>query len=176
MARKLLKRLMPDPEAIRKRPSLQFLGKLLHDPNLFHLNRHSVSVAAFVGVFTCFLPLPGQMVIAAILALLARCNLPSSIVLVWISNPLTILPIFAVTTQLGRIILGSPPIDFGGEITTQWFMDEIERLWQPLLLGSLVCGVTLGATAYVAMQSFWRWQVLRHWRKRQKLRDQHSSK
>ena len=104
MARKLLKRLMPDPESIRKRPGLKFLGKLLHDPNLFHLNRHSVSVAAFVGVFTSFLPLPGQMLIAAGLALLARCNLPLSIVLVWISNPLTILPIFATTTKLGTII------------------------------------------------------------------------
>lgn len=170
MARKLLKRFMPDPESIRNRPGLKLLGSLLHDPNLFHLNRHSISVAAFVGIFTCFLPLPGQMLIAALLALLARCNLPLSVALVWISNPVTIPPIFYATYKLGSWILGTPPIDFNIELTWEWFGNEFAHLWQPLLTGSIIAGIALGSTAYMATHVFWRWHVLRSWRKRQALR------
>ena len=91
MARKFLKRFFPTPAAIKSNPALHFLGDLLHDPNLFHLNRHSVSVAFFVGIFVAFaLPIPGQMAIAAVAALYFRCNLPISVALVWITNPLTI--------------------------------------------------------------------------------------
>ncbi|MFC6755273.1 DUF2062 domain-containing protein, partial [Halorubrum tibetense] len=89
MAKKLLKRWMPDPAKIRNHASLQFLGNVLHDPNLFHLNRTSVSRAFFVGIFICFLPIPGQMGLAALCALWFRANLPISAALVWISNPIT---------------------------------------------------------------------------------------
>lgn len=177
MARKLFKRLMPNPESIRNKPGLKFLGKLLHDPNLFHLNRHSVSVAAFVGIFTCFLPLPGQMLIASLLALLARCNLPLSVALVWISNPLTMLPIFFSTYKFGSWMLGSPALNFGSNVTWELFVQDLNQIWQPLLLGSVIAGIALGSTAYMAMQVFWRWQVLRSWRKRQALRSaKHNSK
>jgi len=172
MARKLLKRLMPNPESIQTTSSLKFLGTLLHDPNLFHLNRHSVSVAAFVGIFVCFLPIPGQMILAATMALLLRCNLPLSIMLVWISNPITIPPIFYATYKLGSWMLGTPPIDFNIELTWAWFAEEFAHLWQPLLTGSLTAGLTFGTIAYLAMRSFWRWQVLSHWKKRQKERSE----
>ncbi len=93
MARNLLKRFIPTPAAIKSNPALHFLGDLLHDPNLFHLNRHSVSVAFFWGLFIALLPIPGQMPVAAGAALLLRCNLPITVALVWITNPFT-MPFF----------------------------------------------------------------------------------
>ena len=76
MARNLLKRFIPSSTSIKNNPALHFLGDLLHDPNLFHLNRHSVSVALFWGLFIACLPIPGQMPLAALAALYFRCNLP----------------------------------------------------------------------------------------------------
>ena len=51
MPKKLLKKYMPDPEMLKQQKSLQFLGDRLHEPNLWHLNRKSVSLAFAVGLF-----------------------------------------------------------------------------------------------------------------------------
>ena len=157
---------MPDPAAVKSNPALHFLGDLLHDPNIFHLNRHSVSVAFFVGIFIAFLPIPGQVPVAAVSALLFRCNLPLSVALVWISNPLTIPAIFYATYKFGAWILGTPPMDFSIEMSWEWLTQELIHMWQPLLVGSLSCGTFFGAIGYFSMRAFWRWQVLRHWEMR----------
>ena len=175
MARKLFKKWLPDPAEIRSKPALQFMGSLLHDPNLFHLNRHSVSVAAAIGVFVAFLPVIGQMPIAAILALVFRANLPISILLVWISNPLTIPPMFYATYELGRWILDYPSIQFSIEFSWQWLTSEFLKLWKPLLTGSLICGSFFSILSYFAAKTFWRWQVIRNWNKRLEARRQTNS-
>jgi uncharacterized protein (DUF2062 family) len=82
---------------IKGHKNLSFLGEKLHDPNLWHLNRRSVSAAFAIGLFAAWIPTPGQMVIAAIIALYFRANLPISVALVWITNPLTMPPMFYPT-------------------------------------------------------------------------------
>ncbi len=172
MARKLLRRFLPTPAAIKNTPALRFLGGLLHDPNLFHLNRHSVSLAFFVGIFVAFLPLPGQMPLAALLALWVRCNLPLSVMLVWISNPVTMPAIFFSTYQFGRWLLQSPPVHASLELSWDWLVTEFALIWKPLLAGSVLCGLLFGALGYVVMQLFWRWNVAKNWQLRKKRRAQ----
>jgi hypothetical protein len=166
MPKSIIKRWLPTPEQVRSSRGLQFLGTLLHDPNLFHLNRHSVSTAFAVGVFTAFLPLPGQMIIAALLALWFRCNLPLSMALVWITNPLTIPVVFYGTYKLGAWMLGTPPLDFKIELSWEWLTTEVEKIWLPLFSGSLVCGIFFAALAYFVMQALWRWHVVKRWKTR----------
>lgn len=167
MPRKLFKRWIPDPSEIRKKPALKFLGVLLHDPNLFHLNRHSVSVAFFVGLFLAFLPLPGQIPLAALGALLLRCNLPIAITLVWITNPLTFPFIYFGAYMLGARILQTPIRDIHFDWTWSWFETQFPLIWQPLLLGCLIASVFFGALGYVTIQWTWRWHVIQRWKKRQ---------
>lgn len=166
MARKLIKRWVPDHTSVKSNPALQFLGGLLHDPNLFHLNRRSVSVAVFVGVFVAFLPIVGQMALAASLALILRCNLPLAVLLCWISNPFTYAPLFFTTYELGRWILDMPRVGFRPEWSWEWFHQEFQHIWKPLLTGSVLAGLVLGAIGYLAMQAFWYWTVMRNWEKR----------
>ena len=89
MPRKTLKMMMPEPAKLRRSGQLAILGDWVFEPNLWHINRYSVSMAFFVGLSLAFVPVPGQMLIAALAAVVLRCNLPLSVGLVWITNPLT---------------------------------------------------------------------------------------
>ncbi|NIB41261.1 DUF2062 domain-containing protein [Pseudomaricurvus alkylphenolicus] len=175
MARKILKRWLPNPHEIKEHPTLNFMSHLLHDPNLFHLNRHSVSGAFFVGLFVALMPTLGQMPIAALVALMFRVNMPIAVALVWISNPLTMPAIFYATYEFGRWILDSPALEFTMELSWEWFSTEFTKLWQPLVVGSLLAGLVVGCLGYISMQLFWRWHVVRNWEKRKARRQAQES-
>ncbi len=166
MPRRLIKRYLPDPQKIRDHKTLRFLGPLLQDPNILHLNRRSVSGAFAVGLFCALLPVPFQMVLAAIGAIMARVNLPISVVLVWVTNPLTIPPIFFFAHQVGTWILGTPDLHMNFEFTTEWMTKELAIIWKPLLLGSLTVGIISAITGYVTIQIIWRRLVRRSWKLR----------
>lgn len=171
MARDFLRRFIPTPSAIKNTPGLQFLGKLLHDPNLFHLNRHSVSVAMFWGLFVALLPIPGQMPVAAAAALLFRCNLPLAVALVWITNPFTMPFFLFITYQVGRLVLQIDPVNISNiQFSWDWLANEFGHLWKPLLAGSVITGLIFGALGYLLMQLYWRWHVSTSWRKRKQKR------
>lgn len=166
MPKNALKKYFPNPETVKNHPSLQFLGTLLHEPNLWHLNRRSVSRAFLVGIFFAFMPMPFQMVAAAFVGVYVHSNLPISIGLVWISNPITIPPIFYFTYKVGTVILDLPARPFDIELSVDWFVREVGAIWEPLLLGSLLCGVIFGLMGYVGIRLFWRWHVMHNWKKR----------
>ncbi len=170
MPRRIFKRYMPDPERIRANKSLRFLGHLLHDPNLWHLNRHSVARAMAIGLFWAMIPMPMQMLAAAALAIPLRANLPISVGLVWLTNPITMPPIFYCTYKLGAWLMGIPSMVMPDELSMSWVASELASLWKPLYLGSLVSGLIAAALGYSGTMLYWRWWVGRSWQKRQSLR------
>ncbi len=176
MPKKALKKLFPNPKTIQQHPSLQFLGTLLHEPNLWHLNRRSVSRAFLVGIFFAFMPMPFQMVAAAAVGVMVHSNLPISIGLVWISNPITIPPIFYFTYKVGASILEIPARPFDIELSLDWAMRELGAIWEPLLLGSFICAVIFASLGYVGIRIFWRIHVIRAWRRRQLKRQEPANK
>ena len=166
MPKHIFKRYMPDHNTIRDHKSLRFLGTLLHDPNIMHLNRRSVSGAFSVGLFMAFVPVPFQMLLAAIGAIVARVNLPISVALVWITNPLTIPPMFYFAYKVGTWILGTPAREFTFEHSLGWLMQELGAIWAPFLLGCFVCSTVLAILGNVLVRGFWRFHVGRSWRQR----------
>ena len=172
MPRRLFKRLMPDPTRIREHKHLRFFGSLLHDPNLWHLNRHSVARAMAVGLFAALIPLPLQMLLAAFLAISLRGNLPIAVSLVWLTNPLTIPPIFYCTYQIGAWVMDIPSRSLPDELTWDWITSQLSTLWQPFLLGSVLLGLVLATLGYCLTMFYWRWWVARQWRRRREQRRQ----
>jgi len=166
MPKRIIKRFMPNPQTIRSHRHLQFLGVLLHDPNIFHLNRRSVSGAFSVGLFMAFVPVPLQMIFAAIGAIVLRVNLPISVTLVWITNPLTIPPIYYFAYKVGTWILQTPVRDIQFELSTDWLMGELGVIWQPFLLGCFVSGAGFALLGNLSIRLFWRLYVSQNWRKR----------
>lgn len=159
-----LKRIAPKRAQLDGHRHLRVFGRLLNDPNLWHLNRRSVAGAVAVGLFVMYLPPVGQMLIAAAFAIYLRVNLPISVVLVWLSNPLTIPPMYYLAYRLGSWILGHEPRGFDIDFWIHW------RNWleiiAPLSLGSLICGLTCSALGYLSVQALWRWNLMRQIRLR----------
>lgn len=167
MSRFSLQKLIPSTETLKQSKSLRFLGKFLDNPNLFHMNRRSVSKAFFWGIFIGLLPpIPIHTPAAATAALLSRCNLPLILAVVWVSNPITIPIIMFAFYHLGRLILQLEPAP-GIEFSWAWLHHEFEIIWKPYLVGSLVGASISAAIAYILSNYIWRLKVKRKWRKRQ---------
>jgi uncharacterized protein (DUF2062 family) len=163
MPKKFIKRFMPDHVVIRNHKTLnRVFGTLLHEPNLLHLNRRSVSGAFFVGLFLAFVPLPIQMLLAAGFSIMLRINMPITIGLVWITNPLTMGPIFYFSYKVGTWILGTPMEDIDFELSWAWLQTELIAIWQPFLLGCFVTGLTAGVLGAVTIRLLWRLHLVRY--------------
>lgn len=166
MARKLLKRFLPDPDWIKNHSSMQVFGDWLHNPNLWHLNRQSVATAVFIGLFVAYIPLPGQMVIAALLAIIFHANLPISVILIWITNPITMPPMYYLAFKVGTAVYGSKGGKFHFELSWQWVTSGLAHNWQPFVIGCLLCGVFFGLLGSTLVRIFWRRYVIKRWHER----------
>ena len=176
MSKKFIQRFLPDPAWIKSHQSLSFLGDWLHDPNIWHLNRRSASIAVFIGLFIAFVPLPSQMLLAAFLAVLLRVNLPLSVLLVWVSNPITMPPLFYMAYKVGFALIGdshAPAFHF--ELSWQWLSTGLSSGWRPFLLGCFVCGLFFGLLGSALTRVAWRWHVIHLWHKR-RLSREHAKK
>ena len=159
---------MPHPDKVRNHKYLRIFGRLLHDPNLLHLNRRSVSGAFAVGLFFMWIPVPFQMVLAAAAAIYFRVNLIISVPLVWISNPLTMPPMFYFAYLLGSWVLRTPANDFEFELSLEWLGNSLASYGPAFLLGCLILAVISSALGYVTMRLLWRWHVVSQWSEKRK--------
>lgn len=170
MVKKHLRRLLPKAHEFHKDRYLRLFGKLLHKPNLWHLNRDSVAVAVSVGLFMAFVPLPFQMLLAAGTAIALDCNLPIAVVMVWVTNPLTMPPMFFAAYKVGAWLLNEPSRVIEFELSFHWLIAKLETIGVPLLLGCLVLGVASAIIGNVAVRVLWRLHVMRRWRERREKR------
>jgi uncharacterized protein (DUF2062 family) len=163
MPKKFLKRFMPNPRKISEIKALEFLGDKLHRPNLWHLNRRSVSLAFAIGLWAMYTPpLPWQMVIAAIGAIYFNANLPIAVALVWITNPFTWAPLYYLAYLVGALTLGMEHFSF--ERFSEVF--SIEKAWElgaPLLLGCFILMNVGAVVGYFGIQFLWRRSVRHQW-------------
>lgn len=170
MPKNLIKKYLPDPDFIKEHKNLRIFGELLHNANLWHLNRRSAAGAFAVGIFMAFVPVPFQMLLAAGAAILFKVNLPLSVALVWISNPVTMPPMFYATYVLGAWILQTEVHPFSFELTMEWLIHAIALYGPAFLLGCLVAGVFFSTLSYFSIRWIWRWKTVRSWQKRRESR------
>ena len=161
MPRKFFQRFLPHRRTIKENKLLQIFGDWLHEPNLWHLSRRSVAGAFAVGLFFAWMPVPFQMVLAAGAAIWIGTNLPLSVVIVWITNPVTIPPMFYLAYKVGIWIVGEPAVDFSFELTFDWLLNELSAIWKPFLVGCFTMASISSLIGYLTIQGVWRYMVLR---------------
>ncbi|HEY4713507.1 MAG TPA: DUF2062 domain-containing protein [Aquirhabdus sp.] len=175
---------MPTHEHISKLPGIHRLGSRITEPNLWHINRRSISGAVFWGIICAWIPFPSQMLLAAICAIVFRVNLPLCIALTWVTNPFTLIPIFYSSYVLGSVIFGIPLLEISQikiiivHLTTTIFGETTRPLSsygfvfdiRALLVGLIVEALVVATLAKIFVQWLWRWHVIRDLRIRQEER------
>ena len=151
---------------------------------VLHVNDtpHRIALGVAIGIFVTWTPTIGfQMLLTVALAWLLRANKLVGVPFVWISNPLTMVPIYLPNFALGRWLLRnnyeSP--DFakaltvgGGSWLEAWlnrtsaWWSETMKVFAPLWLGSLIVGLVLGVTTYFLI----RYAVVAYRRHREHVR------
>ena len=175
MPKHLIKKYFPDRDTIRNHKHLQVFGNLLHDANLWHMNRRSVSGAFAAGLFWSMIPIPLQMLAAAACAIIFRVNMPISVALVWLTNPITMPPIFYINYLLGAWLMQSPPLEKGFEVSMEWFTESMHLIWQPLYVGSFVSGIILGVIGYACIRLLWRLHIIARFKEKREKYLKHKS-
>ncbi len=161
MPRKFFQRFLPHHRTIKENKTLrQVFGDWLLEPNLWHLNRRSVAGAFALGLFVAWMPVPFQMVVSAGIAILIGVNLPLSVVIVWITNPVTIAPMFYFAYKVGTWIIGEPIMDFSFEPTLDWLQNELTTSWKPFLTGCFTLASISSLLGYFVINNVWRYMVL----------------
>ena len=129
----------------------------------------AVALGAAIGIFVACTPTIGfQMIIAAALATLCGANRLPAIVMVYISNPLTAVPLYGFCYKVGSVLLawfGFNPLSWarlsalfkfgGGEplLTSVWqkFISLLSLGWDitlPLWVGCFLVGAVSAAISY----------------------------
>jgi len=159
MPKKLIKKFLPHPKIITENSLIRHLGPRLQDPGLWHINRKSFAGAIAVGVFCAFIPIPVQMLLAALLAIIFRFNILIAVPTVWISNPLTFAPMFYFCYRIGAAILNIDTDDFDFELSLDWLLTGMLDIWQPFLLGCFVVATISAILSYLLAQFVWRYHL-----------------
>jgi len=167
MPKRFIKNYFPDTGKIKKHKHLKVFGTLLHNQNLWHLNRRSFAGAIATGLFVAFIPLPTQMLIAAAAAIVLHVNLPVAVATVWVSNPVTMAPIFYAAYSVGASLMEIPADSQEFVLSLHSIIDTLGTSWKPFLLGCFILGSAASAVGYVLARGVWRWLVIRKWLARQ---------
>lgn len=167
--RRALQSRLPGRDQVSSHRMLRWLGHRLHDPNLWHFGRRSVSRAAGVGMLVAFFPIPIHMTMVAPIALVLGINLPVMVAAVWVTNPITWVPIFYFAYRVGAWFVGEAPRSLDSldlHVNLSSLGHAFGEIWLPLCVGSAVCGVVAGTLTYGLVEGVWRFSVARRWRRR----------
>ena len=179
----------PSPERIKSSRLLKPFGRHLQHHFLWQFNRQSVAGGAAVGLFFGILLPFAQTLLAAVGAIVLRVNLPVAALGTFISNPLTLAPMYYLAYRIGNFLLLEAPLDeesSGGSGTpkvaekvdavlaqqgeaTGWFPNLVEwatSVGPALSVGLLVLAAAAAAIGYLTISGLWRYHALRRWRTR----------
>lgn len=109
--------------------------------------------------------MPFEMFAALLIAAMIGANVPCAVAFVWISNPLTWIPLYTPCYLLGARIIQIEPIPLSeiGILQVGW---HYVALW----LGCLILGTIIALSTHFILNIIWRLHIRRRWQQRRDLR------
>jgi uncharacterized protein (DUF2062 family) len=166
MPKKILRRILPNQESIRKIEVSRRFTSRLDLPEIWVIQREKIALGLAIGVCCGMIPGPLQMISAIGLTLYLRVNLPMALIGTFLTNPLTIVPIYMLAYAIGQSALGStdwrqlpemPVTDWTSPaVAMETWISWLGGLGMPWLIGMLLLAAAFSALAYCAVQLIWR--------------------
>ena len=171
--RGILKRWSSAPNSNRKAIRLPAWLPFPRDPRLLVLRRRSVALGAGIGALASVIPLPIQIPVAVLTAVWLRAHVAVAAAATLVSNPLTVVPMWAAAWKIGTVLAGGPDAGQSWQWATVFdadlwsragLADAFSTVGPPLLFGLPVLGAALALAAYALVMLGWRFSVV--WRRR----------
>ena len=153
----------------------------------------SIGLGVAIGFFVAFSPLLGiHLILAIVLATVLNANRPAALTLIWLNNPATFVPVFALEYWVGSFFWPGPPVarvkQVLGETLERFtsagffnFREHVHAVLElgrdifiPMLIGGTLIGLLVGTAAYFPTVALVRKLRSRRRKKRAK-RDQSKS-
>jgi uncharacterized protein len=154
---------MKDRDAILRSRWIRPFAHLFRHPSLWHLNRRSVPRALAVGLFAAFILPLGQFLLAALLAIPLRANVPLAAAATLVTNPLPFPPIYFGAYKLGSFLLRHSPGDNVDQLASHLGAKLID-VSGPTALGLLVFAVVASTTGFLLGTAWWRYRLATRWK------------
>lgn len=161
--KKHFKRITPNKATLQKHKLLKPIAHLLGNPRIWHFNRKAIALGVAIGFFFGSLPIAGQMLLAAIVAVMWRANMPVAVAATWISNPVTMPFFYTANYYFGAWLLRQPSIKVSDiDWTLEGLLELGGEILVPLYLGSVVVGLVLFTLAILSIRVMWRVHIVSH--------------
>lgn len=172
-----LKEAIPNRESLAKYRLLRRFAPHFVSRELWRLTRRSVPRGVAIGIFAGLVVLvPGfQIVVAVMLCMLIRANIPAAAAATFVNTPVTTPPLVYACYLVGQWIMGGSRAggDGGGpeqELTIgQWIDWLVYDAGPPFLLGLAVVTVVCTSLGYFLASGLWGL-----WVRRKRLRKIHA--
>ena len=142
---------------------------------------HQIALGVAIGFFVGWLPIVGiQMVVAVVVCSIMRANKVVPIFPIWLTNPVTIVPIYSFNYWIGWLIVGGPPLTDLAAVLKKMIsppeaiegMNRLSAWWEgvkhgmgellsmgwdmqlPLWLGCVIVGLALAVPSYYISYRF----------------------
>jgi uncharacterized protein len=142
---------------------------LLEHPAYWTLNRRSVTRAFALGLFISFVPLPIHIFVAAAAALILRLNVPAAITGTFLTNPLTMVPMYISAYWVGCRLLGITFRNIKFELSWDWLTTGLLPIWKPMLLGCLTLGSVAAIAGYITLGGIWHLSLVLKYHERKEV-------
>ena len=113
---------------------------------------HKIAMGLALGIFIGFIPIMGiQMAVVLPFAVLFRGNKTAAIGGVWITNPVTVIPIYYMDYKVGMLFLDYPPLTWGHfeDLFTTMTLDKLLKLGGSILVPLFVGGAVVAVIAAI---------------------------
>ncbi|GGO90409.1 DUF2062 domain-containing protein [Stakelama pacifica] len=163
---------MPTRAAMARNKWLRPVAHRVLHPALWRFTRRSVPRGVALGMLTGFLTPVAQIPLSALLAFPIRANIPAAALTTFVTNPLTMPPIWLAAYWTGKWVLSIdanvPGAPIASNANLSWFQWLLADAGPATVVGLVLFALSGAILGYAVSALGWRLWIARKWKRRRR--------